>query len=291
MESGVIIAEGKTKTIYSVYGDPRFCIIENKLDITAFDDPAFTKQFDNKAKYATSTACNVFKLLKKKGVPIAFVEKFDATSFVAKKCQMIPLEVVARRYAVGSYLKRFPDMERPKGEKPNHFENIVVEFFLKTTHGCLEIDGKKIISGLDPLSGEEDPWIENPINHLWTLRHSKKATNDTSGILRNEIYIPKRWADFSHIEQMTDITKSVFYTLELAWQKLGFHLIDMKIEFGETHNGELVIADVIDNDSWRLMTGDWEDVSKQSFRDGESLETVKNKYQLVAELSEKFKEL
>ena len=50
----------------------------------------------------------------------------------------------------------------------------------------------------------------------------------------------------------------------------------MKIEVGINQNKEIVIADVIDNDSWRI----WPNVDpkkqldKQSFRDGEKLTDV-----------------
>ena len=43
-----------------------------------------------------------------------------------------------------------------------------------------------------------------------------------------------------------------FEILEKAWKKFDVDLIDMKIEVGINQNKEIVIADVIDNESWRI---------------------------------------
>ena len=70
-----------------------------------------------------------------------------------------------------------------------------------------------------------------------------------------------------------------FEIIEKAWKKVNVDLIDMKIEIGINQNKEIVIADVIDNDSWRIWpNGDSEQqLDKQSFRDGEALTEVQKK--------------
>jgi len=84
---------------------------------------------------------------------------------------------------------------------------------------------------------------------------------------------------------------NVFMLLENAWKKFDIELIDLKIEVGYDYdNCELMVADVIDNDSWRLWPkGVSEDqLDKQSFRDGESLEIIKEKYSQVTKYTNKF---
>lgn len=288
-----ILIEGKTKTIWSVKNDPDLIIIENKKDITAFDDPKFTQQFELKAQYATTTTCKVFELLKKKSVHVAYEQQLSPTEFLVPKCQMVPLEVVARRYAVGSYLKREPGLIQSEGHPPFRFENVYTEFFLKTTKGQLtDIDGKVLVSGLDPKKGEEDPLIANPNETEWKLLHPKKQVVDPECDLRKSVSA-KNVVDMpGAIDKMEKILKETFVAIEEAWQSLyNYRLIDMKIEFGITTKGELLVADVIDNDSWRLRDLNWNELSKEAFRQGEEMGEVEKKYGLVAELVEKFASL
>ena len=75
-----------------------------------------------------------------------------------------------------------------------------------------------------------------------------------------------------------------------TYNKSNVDLIDMKIEVGINSNKEIVIADVIDNDSWRIWPhGDpKQQLDKQSFRDGENLTDVQRKYAIVTEYTSKF---
>lgn len=86
---------------------------------------------------------------------------------------------------------------------------------------------------------------------------------------------------------MGQIAQQTFLVLEKAWQLVGRRLVDLKVEFGFNTESELQLADVIDNDSWRVLdNGHY--IDKQLYRDGADLNTVTAKYQLVAELTGRF---
>ena len=124
---GALVAEGKTKTDSSGRRPARpGRAYVAKDDITA-GDGAKHDIIPDKGRLATTTTCNVFRLLKACGLPVAFEEQDSATSFIAPGCHMLPYEVVVRREAHGSYLKRNPHFA--KGQL---FPQLIVEFFLKT---------------------------------------------------------------------------------------------------------------------------------------------------------------
>jgi phosphoribosylaminoimidazole carboxylase/phosphoribosylaminoimidazole-succinocarboxamide synthase len=86
-----------------------------------------------------------------------------------------------------------------------------------------------------------------------------------------------------------------FEILSHAWRRRDVLLVDLKIEFGRLTGGEnqgqLVIADVIDNDSWRIWPQGREELmlDKQIYRnlqtvDETALDRVKQAYERVAEL-------
>ena len=122
---GALVAEGKTKrSIWSRQFRSGGCRCQD--DITA-GDGAKHDIIPDKGRLATATTSNVFRLLQACGLPVAFVEQDSAISFTAPKCLMLPYEVVVRREAHGSYLKRNPHLA--KGQL---FPQAIVEFYIKT---------------------------------------------------------------------------------------------------------------------------------------------------------------
>lgn len=82
-------------------------MLVSKDRITA-GDGAKAHDLIGKAEISTDTNVRVFTLLSKAGVKTAFVKPGAKKTFVAKKCDMVPIEWVTRRKATGSFLKRHP---------------------------------------------------------------------------------------------------------------------------------------------------------------------------------------
>ncbi|XP_042663968.1 multifunctional protein ADE2 isoform X1 [Tyto alba] len=95
----------------------------------------------------------------------------------------------------------------------------------------------------------------------------------------------------TEVDIMARSTQAIFEILEKSWQPQNCTLVDLKIEFGvNVLTKEIVLADVIDNDSWRLWpSGDRsQQKDKQSYRDlkevtPEALQMVKRNFEWVAE--------
>ena len=108
MHRGQLIAEGKTKQIYAHPSDADLAIIVSKDDITA-GDGARRNVIVGKGLISGRTTANNFALLTRAHIASHFVAHGDSDdTMVVRRCTMIPLEVVTRRIATGSYLKRHP---------------------------------------------------------------------------------------------------------------------------------------------------------------------------------------
>lgn len=266
--TGEKAAEGKTKIIWEVLDDPSLVVVESKDDITA-GDGAKHDVMAGKAELANTTTCNVFQLLQACGIPLAFQEQLDARRFLAKKCRMVLLEVVVRREAHGSFLKRHPYLE-----KGHVFPRLVLEFFLKTTGKIWE---KTVIP-------KDDPFMMLRAGDARLYLPDKPVFEQKPFMTLIEFPL---FEDRDSYDKMGDIALRTFLVLEKAWQLLGRRLVDFKVEFGLTQEGELVLADVIDNDSWRVIE-DGQYIDKQVYRDGGALALVQDRYEQVAALTGRF---
>ncbi len=114
-------------------------------------------------------------------------------------------------------------------------------------------------------------------------------------ILRADI-LAQGLASEAEIDWMEQEGRRVFATLEKAWSNIDVTLVDLKIEFGHDAQGQLLVADVIDNDSWRLWPGGDKSrmLDKQVYRNlpeitPAALGAIADRYALVADLTGKLK--
>lgn len=268
-EQGKPLIEGKTKILHRIPSMPEHVLVHSKDDITA-GDGARHDVIEGKGRWANTTTSNVFRFLKTCGLPVAWESQVDEKSFLAKRCEMVPLEVVARRKAYGSYLQRHPGFA-----KGAVFPVPFLEMFLKTT-------GKRFGEHVYP---QDDPLLRPSTSTDGTRvfvcdAHSPRETK--FGDLATSELGPG-WHERYRIFLLA---LRAFKFLEEQWAHLGCSLCDMKLEFG-LWGDELLIADVIDNDSWRLFEGERQ-LDKQVYRDGADLAYVAECYKRVAELSDRF---
>ena len=99
-----LIYEGKAKIIFA-NENPELVTIRFKDDATAFN--AKKKQlFKGKGILNCSISSNVFDLLIKNKIPTHYIKKINENSILAKKVDIIPIEVVLRNIAYGSLCKQ-----------------------------------------------------------------------------------------------------------------------------------------------------------------------------------------
>jgi phosphoribosylaminoimidazole-succinocarboxamide synthase len=264
-----MIAKGKTKEIW-ITDDANIIIARSTNDITAGNGLKHDT-FEGKAEFANLTTCNVFRYLQRQGMPLAFIKQLDDTSFLAHRCEMVSLELVSRRYAYGSWLKRHPGVPAM-----TMFRNAEHEIFLKTT-GQKWKEYQLLCD--DPLM------TVSPSDLNFAMLYLPNIPLDRQQPIRIEDYPLKESP--TKFRECFRIWKETFLAVEKAWMALGYQFIDLKIEIGITRDGRVVVADVIDNDSWRVMKNGVH-LDKEVYRRGGKLDYVAALYRDVAQITEGF---
>ncbi|MBR0257380.1 MAG: phosphoribosylaminoimidazolesuccinocarboxamide synthase [Synergistaceae bacterium] len=115
--------EGKAKKVFAA-SDPSYYIVEYKDDATAF----------NGLKHGTITGKGIinnkmsnmmFRLLEQHGVRTHFVEQLSDRETLVKAVEIVPLEIIIRNIAAGSFSKRYGV------EEGTPLKNPTLEFSLK----------------------------------------------------------------------------------------------------------------------------------------------------------------
>jgi phosphoribosylaminoimidazole-succinocarboxamide synthase len=253
------IAEGKTKIIYENPDDPKTAFMVFKDDITAGDGVKHDV-ISGKALVDWKTNRDIFELLNRKGARTHYISSpKEKVSLVKKLDRKINLEVVSRRVAAGSILKW------GKIAEGTRFDPVITQFHYKD----------------DPL---HDPMLDDKY-----VDYIVKAKDGTE------------YAD------MRRLNAEIFVHLEKAFANFDIQLIDMKLEYGIIE-GEVYLIDEITGGSFRLWPYAHKNpnlnqpnvlselnpegrLDKDTYRMGEKIDTVLTKFEEIAKITAKFKDL
>ena len=96
--------EGKAKKVFAT-NDPNLVIVDYKDDATAFNGEK-KGTITGKGVINNKMTNFMFRMLEKEGVPTHLVEEISDRETIVKKVSIVPLEVIIRNVAAGSFSKR-----------------------------------------------------------------------------------------------------------------------------------------------------------------------------------------
>ncbi len=216
MEKREQMYEGKAKKVFATDNE-NYCIVSYKDDATAFNG---LKKGTIRGKGIVNNKMSnyLMKLLEKEGVPTHFVEELNDRETLVKKVSIVPLEVIVRNVAAGSFSKRFGVEEGTK-------------LLCPTLEYCYKDDDLG------------DPMVND--YHILACG----------------------WATKEELDTIAKYTFKVNEFLKNFFKTINVDLIDFKIEFGRTPDGQIVLADEISPDTCRLWDADThEKLDKDRFR-------------------------
>ncbi len=253
------IIEGKTKIIYENPDNLKTVFMKFKDDITAGDGVKHDV-IEGKAQLDWQTNKDIFEYLNRCGVQTHYINSpEDMVSEVKKLDFKINLEVVTRRVATGSILHWGNAVEG------TWYDPVITQFHYKD----------------DPL---HDPLLdEKYVQYII----SKK--------------------DGWEYKKMVELNQVAFLHLEKAFAKFNIQLMDMKLEYGLI-DGDIFLIDEVSGGSFRLWPYAKENpnfnqenvmteldpkgrLDKDVYRMGGELDTVRSKFQVIADITKQFKDL
>ena len=208
--------EGKAKRVYATE-DPNLLIVSYKDDATAFNGLK-KGTIAGKGVINNQMSNRLMIRLAEVGIPNHFVEELNERDTLVRRVQIVPLEVIVRNIAAGSFSKRY---------------------------------------GVDEGVVFDEPTVE----------YSYK--NDALGdpLLNTSHALALGLATAQEIETIRSYALKVNEFLKAFWLECGVILVDFKLEFGRTADGEIILADEISPDTCRLWDAKTrEKLDKDRFR-------------------------
>lgn len=116
MEKKNLVYEGKAKKVFETE-NPELLIVSYKDDATAFNGLK-KGTISGKGIINNQMSNMLMKLLEQKGIPTHFVEELSERETVVKRVTIVPLEVIVRNIAAGSFSKRYGVSEGTPFDEP-----------------------------------------------------------------------------------------------------------------------------------------------------------------------------
>ncbi|MBQ2612598.1 MAG: phosphoribosylaminoimidazolesuccinocarboxamide synthase [Methanobrevibacter sp.] len=116
MEKKELINSGKVKSVFTTENDDEV-IIEFRDDMTA-GDGARKEIMSKKGAYNAIISAKIFKVLEENGIETQFIDLPEENVMLAKKLEMIPIEVIVRNIATGSLVRKYPIDDGTKLDPP-----------------------------------------------------------------------------------------------------------------------------------------------------------------------------
>ena len=133
VEKGTLIYEGKAKQLFQT-DDPAIIWVEYLNQATALNG-AKKDQISGKGELNNQITGLIFDFLKSKGITNHYIKQLSETEQLIQNVEIIPLEVVVRNIAAGSFSKRLAIPEGTPLKSP------IVEFYYKND----ELDDPRVI--------------------------------------------------------------------------------------------------------------------------------------------------
>ena len=105
MEIKEQLYEGKAKKVFAT-DDPDLCVVSYKDDATAFNGKK-KSTIVGKGVVNNRMSNFMFKMLEENGIHTHYVEELNDRDTVVKKVEIVPLEVIVRNRAAGSFSKKY----------------------------------------------------------------------------------------------------------------------------------------------------------------------------------------
>jgi phosphoribosylaminoimidazole-succinocarboxamide synthase len=165
------IYEGKAKKVYAT-SDPKIVIVDYKDDATAFNGLK-KGTIAGKGVVNNKVSNHFFRLLEKEGIPTHYVEQLSDRETAVRRVEILPVEVIVRNRAAGSFSKRMGVEEGTSLACP------ILEYSYKNDELGDPFINSYYIRALNLATDEEMEWVKT---YSFRVNDILKAYLDELGI-------------------------------------------------------------------------------------------------------------